>query len=423
MNYSQRRRHFVAYRPLTPLAIGTGMDIQNHRVAQRHIPGSVIRGSLGSKMYRAKGCAHSPLTQRERPSNRELDQIFGPGGVRFGPLYPAWDQGDFGEELQDRVLDSIQIPLTAWTCKAEPGLRYSQECAREEHMTIDIAFEHGREPKHVPKCKCGSRFERIRGYVSRVKDDTLGGECWIRVTPSVRERTRVGLNRQSATAEDGILHSLEVVQPVIPAPGLSAGVDHNPLLFVGYWSMTEEQHYILTNELRPFEKRAGFEIEVGACQSSGLGQGILWLSQSPEPIPNGMELFRRDGMNIFAITARSPLICVDEAGVVQTLLTPKVIRQYFPGAPSFVLLENGCYLEREKASGWAGLWGLPKPVSDATSAGSVFVYTSDASIDELMPFFEALMTDGIGERLEEGFGQVDVNHAFHNRFGDKGESE
>ena len=30
------------------------------------------------------------------------------------------------------------------------------------------------------------------------------------------------------------------------------------------------------------------------------------------------------------------------------------------------------------------------------------------------------MTDGIGERLEEGFGQVDVNHAFHNRFGDKG---
>lgn len=115
-------RYFVAFRLETPLTVGMGMDAQNHRVTLRHIPGSVLRGSLGSRLYRASGHTYSPLISGKRSPNPTLDPLFGPGGIRFGPLYPAWDEGDFGEKLRDRIRDAIIIPLTAWTCKASPGL-------------------------------------------------------------------------------------------------------------------------------------------------------------------------------------------------------------------------------------------------------------------------------------------------------------
>lgn len=57
------------------------------------------------------------------------------------------------------------------------------------------------------------------------------------------------------------------------------------------------------------------------------------------------------------------------------------------------------------------------------AAGSVFVYETDAEESDLVPFFSAITAAGLGERLEEGFGQVDVNHAFHLDLALKGERE
>lgn len=416
----KHRRYFVALKPKTPIATGTGMDAQSHRVSQKHVPGSVLRGSLGTKLYAERGKRFSPFARQTREGDPDLDRVFGRGGVRFGPLYPAWDEDDFGERLYNRVLDAIVIPQTARTCKNSPGLKGG----REHHTTIDIAVSGQRESTDGLRCRypgCDGRMERVRGYA--VMSDVVPGR-WLKVEPEVRRRTRVGLNRQSETAEEGILHSIDLVQPFLPDPLRQRGTGRRQLVFAGFWSMTPEQREILTTVLEPFREGDGFSIAVGAGQSRGLGQGTLWIADSPESETAPFQkLVTVDGRRLFIITARSPVIVLSDSGIPGMVLTPDLIRRYYPDAPSFELRQPHCFVEREVASGWSGMWGLPKPVCGCVAAGSVFVYETDAEESDLVPFFSAITAAGLGERLEEGFGQVDVNHAFHLDLALKGERE
>ncbi len=414
---ANHRRYFAAFKPKTAMAMGTGMDAQNHRVSQKHVPGSVLRGSLGTKLYAEKGKRFSPLAGQVRECDPDLDQVFGRGGVRFGPLYPAWDEGDFGERFQDRVLNAIVIPQTARTCKNCPGLRGRQE----EHTTVDIALPAQRESTRGLRCGhpgCDGRMERLRGYA--VMSDAVPGR-WVKVDPEVQRRTRVGLNRQSGTAEEGILHSIDLVQPFFPDPLPQRGTERRQLVFAGFWSMTPEQRDILTAALKPFRDNGGFSMGIGAGQSRGLGQGTLWIADSPVSDTAPLQkLATDDGKRLFIITARSPLIVLSNSGLPAMILTLDIIRRYYPHAPSFELYHRdrgragvSSFVEREVASGWSSMWGLPKPVLGCIAAGSVFVYQTNADESDLAPFFGAIAAGGLGERLEEGFGQVEVNNAFH----------
>ncbi len=419
MRSIEYERYFVAFRLETPLTIGTGMDAQNHRVTLRHIPGSVMRGSLGRLLYRDEGLTSNPLRETDTPGSPVLDELFGIGGIRFGPLYPAWDEGDFGKQLHQRVLETMVIPLSTWTCKTEPGLTYGQRYEDSGHIVIDYALPDDHQVIKVAECKCGGRLERLRGYVVRVKDHSRDANHWVRVSPSVHTKTRVGLNRQSATAEPGILYSIQSVQPILY---LDSQEPQKNLVFAGHWSMTKEQHASLIKRLRPHRGDVGYALAVGARQANGFGQGMLWIADKPEVIGDCLAIHHPDdGKMVFTLTARSPIVCRDEAGIAQVVLSPDVIRGYYPDAPNFRLLESGIFVERARASGWSGLWGLSKPVADCISPGSAFSYISDASPKELSPFLEDLARNGLGEMLEDGFGQVEVNHGFHQHFGVKEE--
>lgn len=65
------------------------------------------------------------------------------------------------------------------------------------------------------------------------------------------------------------------------------------------------------------------------------------------------------------------------------------------------------------AGGWSTAWGLPKPTALAAAMGSVYVFRSRQSLDALLPHLEASEAQGVGDRTDEGLGEILVCHPFH----------
>jgi len=72
-----------------------------------------------------------------------------------------------------------------------------------------------------------------------------------------------------------------------------------------------------------------------------------------------------------------------------------------------------CYTSHGFTSGWSTAWNLPKKVYLVTKKGSVFLFGVDSCTDDLINALEKIENNGVGEKREEGFGQVRVCDEFH----------
>ena len=63
--------------------------------------------------------------------------------------------------------------------------------------------------------------------------------------------------------------------------------------------------------------------------------------------------------------------------------------------------------------GWSTAWGLPKPTALGAGMGSVYVFRVESPPNDLVPELERLEAQGVGERTDEGLGEVLVCHPFH----------
>ena len=45
--------------------------------------------------------------------------------------------------------------------------------------------------------------------------------------------------------------------------------------------------------------------------------------------------------------------------------------------------------------------------------GSVYVFRTEMALDDLVPRLEALEAEGVGERTDEGLGEILICHPFH----------
>jgi len=63
--------------------------------------------------------------------------------------------------------------------------------------------------------------------------------------------------------------------------------------------------------------------------------------------------------------------------------------------------------------GWNIRWERPKPTMLAANSGSVYVFRTQASREELLDALEQLEREGIGERRAEGYGSVYCCDEFH----------
>ena len=66
------------------------------------------------------------------------------------------------------------------------------------------------------------------------------------------------------------------------------------------------------------------------------------------------------------------------------------------------------------AGGWHALWQRPKESHVITRRGSLYVFETDEELQntDLEKLYQ-LQLDGIGERVQEGYGQIRICDEFH----------
>lgn len=414
-------RYKVILEASGPLLLGAGLTTGSIQETRDYVAGSVWRGAVAQAMLQAQGrvsYAGRPVAGKPGPDFAEL--FWGSQAARFGFLYPA--------AASDA--SALPIPLTARTCKQQPGF------APSGHGLYDGLLNRLREaaagqrpysrgPENCPRCEAGQgRLERKRGFMSRIEATADGyGEAKV----GRRAFVRVGLNRLTETAQEEILYTLEAL-----VPALNGKNGRPTLTFTGTWSGSDSQRQALLAQLAEYRLSdiEGYRISVGTARARGMGDAVLRLEPDDDDQVRGLadrlDAFQpmtdgrpTDPNHLYAaLTLRSPLLLLDERGLPATALTGDLLRAYHPQAPAGLeMLAAYSVLERETRTGWAAAWGLPKPVTTVIAAGSVIALRAPAGQrTALLDYLTTLAAEGLGERRAEGFGEVLVCDPFHIAF-------
>lgn len=412
-------RYKVILEASGPLLLGAGLTTGSIQETRDYVAGSVWRGAVAQAMLQAQGrVSHAGRPVAGEPGPDFADLFWGDRAARFGFLYPSVASN----------AAALPIPLTARTCKQQPGFAPSGHGLYDgllnrlrEAATGQRPYSRG--PENCPRCEAEQgRLERKRGFMSRVEATADGyGEARV----GRRAFVRVGLNRLTETAKEEILYTLEALVPA------QDGKNGRPsLTFVGTWSGSDSQQRALLDQLAEYQlpETGGYRISVGTARARGMGDAVLRLEPADEDqgLADCLDAFqpRTDGRptdpeHLYAaLTLRSPLLLLDERGLPATGLTGELLRAYHPQAPAGLeVLAAYSVLERETWTGWAAAWGLPKPVTTVIAAGSVIALRAPAEQrTALLDYLTALAAEGLGERRAEGFGEVLVCDPFHIAF-------
>ncbi|MGQ9533201.1 MAG: RAMP superfamily CRISPR-associated protein, partial [Desulfotomaculales bacterium] len=302
----------VVLRVEGPLLVGSGPAAQMVQLGRDFVPGSTWRGALADAVLRHFGVkAPGAAGAKGWP---EFEAAFG-ADVRFGFLYPgpgpAWE--------------SFPLPLTVYSCKAAPGLAAREpEGGSAGHGLRDMLLARLRRFAGVGgrgtwRCWCGERLERRRGLAARKAGSDGDGPVYREVKVARRLMVRVGLDRRTETAAEGILYALDAA---VPGPD---GI----LCFTGSWWGDRERLEALQDLLKAACPPAGEgrAVRLGTARARGLGRaGIEIRAVGTRPLPppeERLEAFqpRRPSGELadprhlyFSLTLRSPLLVRDRSG-------------------------------------------------------------------------------------------------------------
>ncbi len=384
--------------PTEPLRVGEIKPTGQYLSTRSYVPGSVLRGAL-AEWFIAQGrdAQIVPVVQR----------------VRFGNFFPTVSAG---------VL-SLPFPMTALECKLKGGFRKVPRERRKDaghgirdSLLIALAYaELERLGARFPvpmllRCShadggtpCGGRMERVSGFYARLE------EGWVKVNPSRGIQTKVALSRYRRAAQEGMLYHVLGLRP----HGLS---------FVGrIWA----EDAAVIEEL----KEAASAIGIGALTTRGFGSARI--SEVEPVLPSLKERLQtfnerlREVWRSLADLARQvgAEVPAEPQGLYFSvdLLVPALLRDRY-GLPTLRLeLELGGELlepvwwatQPTFVGGWSTAWGLPKPTGLGAAQGSTYVFRTERSVEELVPLLESLEAQGVGERTDEGLGEIIVCHPFH----------
>jgi len=341
----------VVLRVEGPLLVGNGPAAQMVQLGRDFVPGSTWRGALADAVLRHFGAkAPGAAGAKGWP---EFEAAFGPG-VRFGFLYPgpgpAWE--------------AFPLPLTVYSCKAAPGLaeREAGSGSTGGHGLRDALLPRLRRFAGVGgrgtwSCRCGERLDRRRGLAARKYLPEADRFAYREVKVRRRLMVRVGLDRRTETAAEGVLYALDAA---VPGP---QGI----LWFTGGWWGNRERLEALRGLLEAACPPAGEgrAVRLGTARARGLGKAAVEIKALPgAPLPSlehRLEAFqpRRPSGELadprhvyFSLTLRSPLLVRDRTGAAcgpeAAVLEPYVENlpaglEFLPGASAV-----GCVFRRNR---------------------------------------------------------------------------
>jgi len=389
--------YFVCLTPEKPLRTGTLKPRGDYLDTRDYLPGSVLRGALAEWLkLEGKASQIVPTVQK----------------VRFGNFFPSVAESVW----------ALPFPMTALECKLHGGFRRIPRGSTEkpghgirDSLLIALAYaELERQGVRFPvpmllRCthenkgeKCGGRMERVSGFYAALP------EGWRAMKIEKALQTKVALSRHRRAAQEGMLYRVIGVRP--------KGI------FVGRIWVEDEA---ILEEL----KKAVESVGVGALTTRGFGAARLKaVEPGIEPIAERLRTFNEKLREVWrdladlAQQTGSP-VPTEPSGTYFSvdLLSPAVLRDPH-GLPTLKLFLKLDGQWREPifwatqhtfVGGFSTAWGLPKPTYLGAAMGSVYVFRTEASQEELLPFLEDLEARGVGIRTDEGLGEILVCHPFH----------
>lgn len=247
---------------------------------------------------------------------------------------------------------------------------------------------------------------------------------------SVQQRilTRVGINRHRGTAEDQRLYSLLAIRETTEAK--AGGVRRRvPTRFRGSIALPDE-----------YEDRVRQALDrithLGGRQTSGLGAVRIEASSTDAHADEPQQVLQR--VNAMTQRFREQAQLYEDLGGTPWPITGSIFTLNL--LADALLLEHGWLPTQEFSAaqlkeltgieatlvraftttrtigGWHMLWQRPKPTGAAVVMGGVFVFQTDRPLNEEdCKRLAHLQLNGIGERRNEGYGQVRVCDEFHLR--------
>lgn len=393
--------YFVALTPEEPILTGEVKPKGDYLGTRGYIPGSALRGAL-AEWLKAQGKAGDILSLVQK--------------IRFGNLFPSPAENAF----------ALPFPMTALECKLHGGFRGvpREQRKREaghgirDSLLLAVAYaELERLGARFPvpmllRCtapiaeakRCGGRVERVGGFYLNLP------EGWTKVSVPQGVQTKVALSRYRRAAQEQMLYRVVALRP--------------QGCFVGrIW--TDEASVI--DALQEAVEQMG----VGALTTRGFGtarfkaverislpsiaERLQQFNERLREVWRDMaDLARQVGASVstepdgiyFSVDVLAPAILHDPQG----LPTLKLQLQ----APIGFWLEPIWWATQPVfVGGFSTAWGLPKPTALGAAMGSVYVFRSELPEEELISWLETLEAQGVGERTDEGLGEILVCHPFH----------
>jgi CRISPR-associated protein Csx10 len=417
---------YIELSALSPLAIRSD-----------HAPsGAATAGYISSTTFiGALAAAHRLL----RPHDTgDFERWFLSEQILYPNLYPA-SFADTG--LQDQNSPVYPVPRTAQSCKRHPGFLFPQKADNDAHGVRDglidwALFElirhSGADPRaalerHKECPHCGERMDSFDGYYRR---NDIRKTQLIQAKGQKRLRTHSGIDRRSATVQEGILYNRQVFEEGMRFWGALKFTDNKELIseFKSFLEDLNDRNKgvlrVGTGRTRGMGKVA---IQVGSPKTARRDPFELFkhrLEQFDARLHSQAQSFELSGLGnrfFFALTLHSPLILQDELLRYQGSIDTNA---NFDTKAARLEQLLGCAipgLERiyqnagvRRVAGWQELWGTPRMNEYAIEPGSVFLFACEGKPSE--EAYQALFNldqEGTGKRRAEGFGRVCVSDQFH----------
>lgn len=377
--------------------------------AVQYIRGGLIRGALANALL-------ADLKNRE-PDN-DFEQLF---------------LDDNAGIFRNCTPGAKVLPATAAGCKDVSGF-----LADGKHGIFDTLLERIVSEKanwmYQPNCpKCSGRVESQSGFYKAARASYKEKHL------NTRLLTRVAINRQRKIAEDELLYHLTALDPIIVKNKKEASpdaVESEKVILHGSARIPSGLAEKVAQTLQQKVKR------LGGGSSRGLGkvciavdkqqasdtlskrikvfnEGLQAVWQAYADLPN-TEIDPFEG-TYFSVNLQSDAILTAEDGWQRSMrLTPPMLQE-MAGCKTDVTLVRS-FASYNYVGGWNAAWRLPKETELVTQMGSVFVFHTP-DIDKWLPKLQTLENIGIGNRREEGFGEIMICDPFHFRSQEQVQSE
>ncbi|MGQ9926486.1 MAG: type III-B CRISPR module-associated Cmr3 family protein [Chloroflexaceae bacterium] len=356
-----------------------------------YVPGAALFGALG-QVFGAQGSFDAALFR----------------AIRCHNAYPAW---------QD---DAWVRPLSA-TAIQPKGADEGEHVA--DSLCARVCWERQQPPAliYAPTDADGRPWEAVGQKFYALS----GGRLQYR---SVQQRvlTRVGINRQRGTAEDQRLYSLLAIREVTEVKTRDS-TRRAPTRFRGSIALPTDARDAVLEAL-------GQVTHLGGRQTSGLGAVRIEAPATTAPADEARQVLQRVNAmtqrfqeqaklyealggspwpitgSIFTVNLLADAILLEDGWLPTQELSAEQLRA-LTGIEATLLR---AFTTTRTIGGWHVLWQRPKPTSVAVAMGGVYVFQTDRPLsEEECKRLARLQLDGIGERRNEGYGQVRVCDEFH----------